>query len=99
MKRIINQGTPYYVVSLKHTNKKDKFFTLWRPANAGYCWPLSLAGMYDGYEDHYHRTTDQDNVPIKVEDLPRKFIVLDDQQRECIKVSREAIQFIKQYKP
>lgn len=36
----------YYIVSLNHTDKKDRYITFWRPNNAGYCWPLSWAGKY-----------------------------------------------------
>jgi hypothetical protein len=27
----------YYIISLKHTQKHDKYITLWRPENCGYC--------------------------------------------------------------
>lgn len=97
-KIIKNPDQEYYVVSLKHTNKKDKYMTLWRPNNAGYCWPLELAGVYNGYEPGYHHH-DGENIAVRVSHMPKKFITVDDQGRDCIKVSKEAISFFKSYQP
>lgn len=36
----------YIVLSLKHTFKRHKAITLWRPDDSGYCWTLERAGMY-----------------------------------------------------
>jgi hypothetical protein len=85
-KQIINPGTEYYVVSLKHTGKKDKFITLWRPDNKGYCWPISIAGTYNGFEFGYHLS--DGNKPV-----------VDSEGRECIKNSRAVVSFIKEYQP
>jgi hypothetical protein len=96
-KQIINPGTEYYVVSLKHTGKKDKFITLWRPDNKGYCWPISLAGTYNGFEFGYHLS--DGNKPVAVKDIPPLFFVVDSEGRECIKNSRAVVSFIKEYQP
>ena len=62
----------YYIICLKHTRKKDSFFTLWRPNNAGYCWFKDHAGVYDGYEKGYHDSCN--NVPVLKEVLDKLFI-------------------------
>lgn len=36
----------YIVLSLKHTFKRHKAITLWRPDDCGYCWKLESAGLY-----------------------------------------------------
>lgn len=36
----------YIVLSLKHTKRRDKAITLWRPDDAGYCWTLEPSGVY-----------------------------------------------------
>ncbi len=36
----------YIVLSLKHTKRRDKAITLWRPDDRGYCWTLERAGVY-----------------------------------------------------
>lgn len=40
----------FYLVSVKHTKQCDKYVTLWRPSNAGYCNRLHSAGMYNRSE-------------------------------------------------
>lgn len=53
----------HYIISLTHTNKGDKFITLWRPNNAGYCYAKEMAGLYETPEQGYH---DSDtNMPIQ----------------------------------
>lgn len=37
----------YIVISLKHTWRRHKAITLWRPDDRGYCWQLDFAGTYD----------------------------------------------------
>ena len=61
----------YYIISLTHTMRHDKYITLWRANNAGYCYSKSLAGEYETPEKDYH---DSDtNMPIKVEDADKLF--------------------------
>lgn len=38
--------TQYVVLSLKHTMRRHKAITLWRPDDRGYCWTLDRAGVY-----------------------------------------------------
>lgn len=52
-----------YVISLKHTNKTDAFFTMWKPDNKGYCFSLNSAGLYENPEKGYHDS--DDNLPIE----------------------------------
>lgn len=35
-----------YVVSLKHTQRRHAYITVWRPDDCGYAFPLSWAGRY-----------------------------------------------------
>jgi hypothetical protein len=37
----------YIVLSLKHTHRRHKAITLWRPDDRGYCWKLESAGIYE----------------------------------------------------
>jgi len=39
--------TRFLLISLKWTNKKDKWFTMWRENSCGYCWFAEWAGFYD----------------------------------------------------
>jgi len=98
-KVIINPLVKYYIVSLKHTNRKDKYITLWRPKNAGYCWPLELAGVYDGYQHGYHNSGPTENVPVPAAEIPAKLLIKDGLGRECMANNRAAKTFIKQYMP
>jgi hypothetical protein len=94
--KIVNPEIDYCIVSFSHTNKTDKYITLWRPDNAGYCYPISFAGRYKGYERGYH---DSDgNIPVPIVAIPKSFIVLDDRERPCIKNTRTVIAFINLYK-
>lgn len=52
-----------YIISLTHTNKRDKYITLWRPNNAGYCFSKEMAGIYPEPEKGYHDSAD--NMPIE----------------------------------
>lgn len=94
-KVIINPETEYYIVSLKHTDRKDKYITLWRSENAGYAYPLELSGKYKGYEKGYHMS--EGNIPVPCDELPAKFFVLDDRGRVCIKNCKASVEFIKLY--
>lgn len=37
----------FAVLSVKHTHRRHKAITLWRPDDKGYCWKLSSAGIYE----------------------------------------------------
>ncbi|MCP1651552.1 DUF4406 domain-containing protein [Pseudomonas nitroreducens] len=36
----------FIVISVKHTKRRHKAITLWRPDDRGYCWTLERAGRY-----------------------------------------------------
>jgi hypothetical protein len=36
----------FYIVNLSHTARNDRYITIWRPNDRGYCWALSRAGKY-----------------------------------------------------
>jgi hypothetical protein len=93
--KIINPETEYFIVSFNHTDKTDKYITLWRPSNAGYCYPIELAGKYNGYEDGYHNS--DGNIPIPIVALPKKFIVKDGRDRLCVAHTKQSIAFFKAY--
>ncbi|MFC0667074.1 hypothetical protein ACFSKY_22745 [Azotobacter chroococcum] len=40
------EESTFYVVSLKHTKRRDRYITVWRPDDKGYCYPLPWAGFY-----------------------------------------------------
>lgn len=95
--KIVNPEIEYLIVSFKHTGKKDKYITLWRPSNAGYCWPLEIAGTYNGYEDQYHNSGETENIPVPKSEIPVELLVDDNQGRACIKNCRASIKFIKSF--
>jgi hypothetical protein len=37
----------FYIVSLKHSHKRHRYITFWRPDDKGYCWALEWAGRYE----------------------------------------------------
>lgn len=61
----------FYVISVKHTMRRDPFITFWRPENCGYAYPLSWAGKYpeDQISLNYHNSGDDTiAVPVDVVD-------------------------------
>lgn len=64
----------YYIISLQHTHRTDKYITLWRPDNKGYCYSKESAGIYETPKENYHDSPS--NVPIKVEDAENLFLLL-----------------------
>lgn len=75
----------YYVISLKHTHKQNKYITLWRPNNRGYCYAQDQAGQYPEYKDGYHNT-EGDSTPIEVSQLDGFFIdaVIDGKPKKAV---------------
>ena len=47
-----------YIVSLTHTMRHEKYVTLWRPNNSGYCYSKEMAGFYENPEYGYHDNDD-----------------------------------------
>ena len=37
----------FYILSLNHTHRRDKYVTIWRPDDCGYAYPTSWAGRYE----------------------------------------------------
>lgn len=64
----------FYILSLTHTMKHDKYITLWRPNNSGYCYSKEMAGQYDKPEKGYHDS--EDNMPIHDFEADRLFLKL-----------------------
>lgn len=62
----------YYIISLKHTAKTDRYLTLWRPDNAGYCLSKEMAGIYTELKYGYHDSEGQ--LPIEKEVLEKLMI-------------------------
>ena len=63
----------YYIISLKHTHKEDKYITLWRPNNSGYCYAKDQAGQYSEIKEGYHNG-EGDSMAIEVSKLDGFFI-------------------------
>ena len=61
----------YYIISLVHTMRHEKYITLWRPTNAGYCYSKDNAGLYETPEKGYHDSNY--NTPVKAEDAEKLF--------------------------
>jgi len=51
--------------------RHEKYITLWRPKNAGYCYSRELAGFYEKPKYGYH-DNDQ-NMPISQEEANELF--------------------------
>lgn len=60
-----------YIVSLTHTMRHEKFITLWRPNNSGYCYSKDMAGFYENPKPFYH--DNEDNMPISVDKAEELF--------------------------
>lgn len=44
----MTQFDEYYVISITHSNRRDRYVLLWRSDNAGYTFRTSTAGRYPG---------------------------------------------------
>ena len=77
----------YYIVSLKHTQKEDKYVTLWRPDNSGYCYAQDQAGQYETIIEGYHNG-ECNSLPFEVNYLDGFFInseiISKNQVKKCI---------------
>lgn len=74
----------YYVISLKHTHRHDKYITLWRPDNRGYCYAKEDAGIYQEIKDGYHNL-EGDSLPFESKLLDGLFINSDIHSKMIIK--------------
>ena len=62
---------PFFVISVKHTMRRDPYITLWRPDDCGYCFRIEAAGKYakDRVSDrlgYYNSGCDSVVVPCSV---------------------------------
>jgi len=64
----------FYILSLVHTGKNDRFLTLWGPNNRGYSTTKEWAGTYETPKPGYHDNAD--NMPIPASTLDPLFIPL-----------------------
>ena len=62
----------YYVISVHHTQRSDRYITIWAPDDKGYRWALSRAGKYSEkrVRSHlgYYNSGDNVAVPCHVLD-------------------------------
>lgn len=63
----------YYVISVKHSHKRDRYITFWRPDDRGYCYRLSSAGKYGrervmAHLGYYNSGCSNIAVPVDVVD-------------------------------
>jgi hypothetical protein len=61
----------YYIISLTHTMKGEKYLTLWRANNQGYCYSKENAGLYETPKEGYHDS--EDNMPVTTEQAEKLF--------------------------
>ena len=82
----------YYIISLTHTMRADKYLTLWRADNKGYCWSKIHAGEYETPEQGYH--DNESNMPISLEEADKLFQLMpyDGTMRPMIKNTKETWQ-------
>ena len=75
----------YYIISMKHTSKIDKYICLWGADNSGYYTSIEGAGLYENPIDDYHNSP-PDSIPIEKERLDKLTIevVQKDKTFHCI---------------
>lgn len=69
---IAPSGRGCYLISVKHTARKDKVVTLWRPDCKGYTWRIDDAGLYDPAEvtkEPYYYHNGDDTIAIGSESI------------------------------
>ena len=77
---IINLKTEkmeYYLISMKHTQKRHEFITLWNPNERGYTYNVGDAGIYDESKAS-SIDSEYDSIKIPTEIIQRLFIVTSD---------------------
>ena len=60
-----------YIISLHHTLRHERYISLWRDNNAGYCYSREHAGFYPQPKKGYH--DDESNMPITKEQADELF--------------------------
>lgn len=56
----------FYIVSVVHTPRRDRYITFWRPNDAGYAYPLSWSGKYSEADVRAHLSYYNDGDTIAV---------------------------------
>lgn len=86
----INTHQIYRIVSMKHTNKRDKYITLWGPNDAGYHFSREMAGVYYGYVPGYHES--EGNMPVTEELAQSLFqkVIYDGKEKHMIPNNRHS---------
>lgn len=85
----------YIVISLKHTHRRHKAITLWRPDDKGYCWPLERAGRYaeSGVLEHlgyYNSGCSNIAVPLELVEILSREVEYDNKEfGVCLQNNRE----------
>lgn len=79
----------YYIISLHHTNPKEKYLTLWRPNNAGYCYSKEMAGTYENPEIGYHDSDINMPLPVQQADTLFQETMYDGQLKNMIPNTKE----------
>jgi len=69
--RLVAKGQSYFVISVHHTQRTDKYILLWNPNDAGYCYRTEVAGRYSKEQilksPHYYNSGERNvAVPVKV---------------------------------
>lgn len=74
MSEAVESGeSAYYVVSVKHSHKRNRYITFWCPDDRGYTFRLSTAGKYDrdnvmAHLGYYNSGCSNIAVPVDVVD-------------------------------
>ncbi|MFA1584734.1 hypothetical protein ABZR37_03875 [Achromobacter ruhlandii] len=62
----------FYVISVHHTQRRDRYITLWRPDDRGYCWRIIAAGKYNRERVNaslgYYNSGENIAVPVEIVD-------------------------------
>ena len=61
----------YFVISVNHTARMNKYILIWRPNNAGYCYRTEIAGRYSEDEinnslNYYNSGDGTVSVPTEI---------------------------------
>lgn len=86
--------TEYFILSAKHTGKRDPYITFWRPNDAGYAWPLEWSGRYPAEQiraasDYYNDGVDTYAVPVSLVMGFAKEAVIDGQRVRAVKNNKQ----------
>jgi hypothetical protein len=77
----------YFIASVAHTQKADRYITFWRAENKGYAWPLPWSGKYSEeavlnemayYNDGWHTIAVPVDVVERLATAPEKGTVDND---------------------